>query len=124
MIIADTDVLIDFLKDQGPGADRVAQGIETGALRTTVVTEFELLSGARNERQQVQLRELLAVVVPLPLSSEAASTAASVRRQLELRGKGIGTADYLIAGIALVHGAALLTRNRRHFERIEALHLI
>jgi predicted nucleic acid-binding protein len=32
-------------------------------------------------------------------------------------------ADSLIAGIVLLHGAKLLTRNRRHFERVPSLSL-
>jgi predicted nucleic acid-binding protein len=32
-------------------------------------------------------------------------------------------ADSLIAGIALAQGATLLTRNRRHFARVEGLKL-
>jgi tRNA(fMet)-specific endonuclease VapC len=46
-----------------------------------------------------------------------------VRRALELRGEPIGMADSLIAGIVLQHGGTLLTRNRRHFERVEGLRL-
>jgi predicted nucleic acid-binding protein len=33
-------------------------------------------------------------------------------------GVGIGMGDILIAGIVLAQGGTLLTRNRRHFERI------
>jgi predicted nucleic acid-binding protein len=33
-------------------------------------------------------------------------------------------ADSLIAGIALVNDLSLLTRNRKHFERIEGLRLL
>lgn len=32
-------------------------------------------------------------------------------------------ADSLIAGIVLAHDGILLTRNRKHFERVPALHL-
>ena len=48
MTIADTDVLIDFLSGAEPGASRVSRAIESGALRTTAITRFELLSGARS----------------------------------------------------------------------------
>jgi predicted nucleic acid-binding protein len=39
------------------------------------------------------------------------------------RGIDIGMADSLIAGICLVRGATLLTRNRRHYDRIPGLML-
>jgi len=47
MIIADTDVLIDFLAGKGE-ADAVERLLRRGAIRTTVISRFELLSGAKN----------------------------------------------------------------------------
>jgi len=60
----------------------------------------------------------------LPLDRAAAERAADVRRKLERGGRPIGMGDSLIAGIALVHGLPLLTRNRSHFERVENLKLV
>ena len=45
MIVADTDVLIDYLRGEGPQADRIAFELQHG-LGTTVVTAFELWAGA------------------------------------------------------------------------------
>ncbi len=47
MMIADSDVLIDFLRGKGPAADRMQIEVGTGRLHTTTVTAFELLSGAK-----------------------------------------------------------------------------
>ena len=122
MIVADTDVLIDFLSDTGL-AERVALELETGALATTVVTRFELLSGAQTQRQQKIAKELLNGMATLPLDQAAADDAAAVRRALESRGQGIGMADSLIAGIVRLNGGILLTRNVKHFDRVEGLAL-
>jgi len=124
MIIADTDVLIDFLNGKSPGADWVSREIERGTLRTTAVNQFELLAGAKTSKQELQVQELLAVLAPLALSSDDARQAAALRRSLEEGGRGIGMADYLIAGIVMRHGASLMTRNIRHFGRIEGLALL
>jgi len=124
VIIADTDVLIDFLANHEPAADRVAAELNTGSMATTVVTRFELLVGARDGKKGQSIRKLLDAIIALPLDSLAADRAAEVRRTLERAGQGIGMADSLIAGIALVHGASLLTRNRRHFERVNGLRLV
>lgn len=123
MIVADTDVLIDFLVGHEPAAARVALELEHGALRTTAITRFELLSGARDERQRGAILKVLDAMVTLPLSADAADRAAQVRRDLEARGTPIGMADSLIAGIVLHAGDILLTRNRAHFERVEGLSL-
>jgi len=52
MIVADTDVLIDFLGGHDPAAARIAVELERGDLRTTAITRFELLSGAKTSEQQ------------------------------------------------------------------------
>lgn len=38
-------------------------------------------------------------------------------------GEPIGMGDSLIAGIVLAHGETLMTRNRRHFGRVEGLRI-
>jgi tRNA(fMet)-specific endonuclease VapC len=121
VIVADTDVLIDFLAGHEPAAARVALELELGSLHTTAVTRFELLAGARGERQRRSILQLLAALGTLPLDAAAADRAAAVRRDLEARGAPIGMADSLIAAIVLEAGGILLTRNRGHFERVEGL---
>ncbi|HVT19398.1 MAG TPA: type II toxin-antitoxin system VapC family toxin [Thermoanaerobaculia bacterium] len=124
MTIADTDVLIDYLAGRNEAAAQVATELALGTLVTTVVTRFELLAGARTPRQQETIQQLLEVVPALSLDPASADRAAQVRRTLELRGEPIGMGDSLIAGIVLQNGGALMTRNRRHFERIEGLPLL
>jgi len=123
MIIADTDVLIDFLQGTGASAERVALELEHAQLCTTAVSRFELLAGARSARQHKLVLQLLEALPCLPLDSAAADRAAEVRRSLEKRGQGIGMGDSLIAGIALATKSILLTRNRQHFERVDGLSL-
>jgi predicted nucleic acid-binding protein len=124
MIIADTDVLIDFLAGQEPSASVVGREIERGNLRTTVVSRFELLSGARSARQEKVLHDLLGSIPAFAVDDAASDEAAAVRRTLERAGEPIGMADCLIAGISLAAGAPLLTRNVRHFSRVSGLEVI
>ena len=123
MIVADTDVLIDFLAGRDPGAGRVALDLDRGLLRTTAVTRFELLCGARTARQEDTIRQLLDAIPTLALDQDAADHAARIQRNLQRAGEPIGMADSLIAGIVLSHDAILLTRNRRHFARVIGLRL-
>jgi tRNA(fMet)-specific endonuclease VapC len=120
MTIADTDVLIDYVAGKGE-ADAVERLLRRGALRTTVISRFELLSGAKNAKQLARLLQLLAAVPSLGLDDAAADAASEIRRSLEKSGSPIGMADSLIAGIVTSNGAALLTRNRRHFERVPGM---
>jgi tRNA(fMet)-specific endonuclease VapC len=122
MIIADTDVLVDFLRGGGTAA-RVELEISTGSLRTTVVAAFELWQGARTARAEQNVRTLLEAIEILPLDARAAELAGGVRRLLVGRGADIGVADSLVAGICLGRDGTLLTRNREHFERVDGLRL-
>ena len=122
MTVADTDVLIDYLAGKGE-ADAVERLLRVGALRTTVISRFELLSGARNPKQLARLVQLLGAIPSLELDDAAADAASEIRRSLERSGNTIGMADSLIAGIVTSNGGTLLTRNRRHFERVPGITL-
>jgi tRNA(fMet)-specific endonuclease VapC len=62
-------------------------------------------------------------VPSLGLDDAAADAASEIRRSLERSGYPIGMADSLIAGIVTSNGGTLLTRNRRHFERVPGIRL-
>lgn len=123
MIVADTDVLIDYLADKMPMADTVATWLALGVLHTTAVNRFELLGGSRSDRQRAQIEDLLAGLITLTLDEAAADMAAEIRCSLESRGEGIGMGDSLIAGIVMANGGSLLTRNVNHFSRVAGLRL-
>ncbi len=107
MIVADSDVLIDALRGREPAASRVARELNAGALATTVISVFELVSGARSDKTREKIERFLAPVMVLALDDPAARAAAAVRSALEAAGTPIGTADYLIAGICLSRSATL-----------------
>jgi tRNA(fMet)-specific endonuclease VapC len=122
MTIADTDVLIDYLAGKGE-AGAVARLLNAGGLRTTVINRFELLSGANNQKQLARLLQLLGGIPSLDLDDAAADMASEIHQSLERSGNPIGMADSLIAGIVITSDGTLLTRNRRHFERVPGLRL-
>lgn len=122
MIVADTDVLVDFLRGAGAAA-RIELELSTGSLRTTAIAAFELWQGARSPRAQQDVRTLLEALEILPLDGKGAELAGGVRRLLLARNEDIGVADSLVAGVCLRHEATLLTRNREHFARVDNLRL-
>lgn len=123
MIVADTDVLIDFLRGHGAVADRIAFEIERG-LTTTTVTAFELWAGSTgSKKREGAVNALLSAMQVLPLDPGSARAAADIKSHLQSTGRTMGMADALIAGICVQRKAILLTRNHRHFEGIERLSL-
>lgn len=123
LLIADTDLVIDFLRGTGPGADLVTTAMTDGVLRLTAVTAFELRIGAAFPRQRRHVEVLLARRT-LPLDAPAALLAGEIHARLERKGSRIGVADALIAGICRRFDLPLATRNARHFARVPGLELI
>ena len=118
LILADSDVLIDALRGRERAMARIANELKKTSLGTTTVTVFELLSGANTPANRRTIQKLLAAMRIFAFDQPAAAEA---RQRLEAQGTSIGMADYLIAGICLAHSATLLTRNRRHFEKVPGL---
>ena len=123
-MIIDSDLLIDYLRGWQPVRSRLQQISANGQLQTTVINQFELLAGARQPKEELAVRELLATLDIISLDAEASGLAGKLRCDLLATGEDIGMADSLIAGIALARNLPLFTRNRKHFERVSNLKLI
>lgn len=124
MILADTDVLIDYLAGVQPVAGQVKEFVRSDQLQTSAISCFELVAGAREGRRGDSVRRLVASIPVLPFDGEAAVRAAALHQQAARDGFSIGVADSLIAGIALANDVPLLTRNRRHFQSVVGLRLV
>ncbi len=123
MIVLDTDVMIDILAGEEPWAGWFAELLPSRRLATTSINHFELLAGARTRDEAEKLLTFLRPLAVLPFDPDAADRAADAAADLRRLGKPLPMADLAIAGICLELGASLLTRNRRHFERIDGLRL-
>lgn len=119
--VADTDVLIDFLRGRGDEARRIEFELKTGRLCTTSVSAFELWVGAKSPQETLAVTTLLGALSIIPLDADGAKEGGEVFRTLETKGNTIGMADSLIAGICLSRKAMLITRNKKHFSRVPNL---
>jgi predicted nucleic acid-binding protein len=124
VIVADTDVLIDFHHGIAPVREQIARYIDAEELAITVITVFELMSGGDEGKRARATREFAESLTVLPLEFHSTERAAALSRRLARSGRFIPMADCLIAGIALAHDLPLLTRNRRHFSRVPNLKLV
>ena len=93
MIVADSDVLIDYPWRRQPGAAAVAEALRGGQLHTTILNCFELLAGAQSSQPEESVLALLESLSILPLDFEAARKAAEISRELDRLGVGIGMGD-------------------------------
>jgi tRNA(fMet)-specific endonuclease VapC len=118
--VLDSDVLIDYLRDAGPGRDLMRRIGVTGAYRVTAITAFELALGRDYARNPTPANELLAAPC-LALSRAAGLRAGSLLRELRAAGSAIDVRDAMQAGICLEANSPLITRNLRHFTRVPGL---
>lgn len=112
LLVIDTDVLIDYLRDQ-PQAVAFLEGSDR-PLAASVVSIAELYVGVREGAERQRLDVFVSAFEVLALGQEAAVQAGFFRRQYG-RSHGTGLADALIAAIVQTAGATLATLNRRHF---------
>jgi predicted nucleic acid-binding protein len=108
-VLVDTDVLIDHLRGYRP--------LEVGAhMSISAVTRAELYAG--HERNEPAVKALLEQMSELDIERSVARRAGRIKRDT-----GLKLGDALIAATALEYELPLMTRNRRHFERVAGLRL-
>ena len=99
---------------------RRAQGI----LTFSTITVMEVIRGFQRSQVSRRLQAFLAAIALeeiLPFDQPAAELAGRIAGELERIGQPIGTADPMIAAIALHHGLELVTGNTAHFQRIQQI---
>ena len=127
-VCLDTDFLIALLRNNLDAVKKAEKlDSDKAEVATTSMNAFELYLGAyRSALAEKNLREtdeLLSSVTILPLSKESSKRSSEILARLLRMGEPIGIRDAIIAGIALVEGHVLLTRNVVHFSRIIGLSL-
>jgi tRNA(fMet)-specific endonuclease VapC len=124
--LVDTAWVIHWLNGREDIRHRLDEVKEEG-LGLSVVSLAELYEGVyhgRNQRAAEEgLRDFLTGADILLVDQGTAEVFGRERGRLRAARKIIGDFDLLIAATALQLGLTLLTNNRRHFERIEGLHI-
>ena len=126
----DTSQIVDLIRgrDLSAAACFGAAVLAEVPIMVSAPVRFELVSGAHAsrspDRKLVQLANLLAQCVEIDFAIADADVAGRVDADLRRRGRPIGDIDTLIAGQALARGWTVVTRNVRHFGRVEGLALI
>jgi len=120
-ICVDTDIIIDHLMGRNPGADLYAQIVIEEIPCTTYITKFELLCGARSQKEQRIINECLLGFKILPFDEISSHEAAKIYRDLKRKGRLIDVRDILIAGVAIAKQLPIATKNINDFKRIRGL---
>lgn len=132
MIHLDTSFLVDLIRETRRGVDGPAltwlnsNAQEQLAISTPVLCE--LMVGAAlhavPEEEKKRVRRVCGGLPVVAVDEQVPDVYADFAAKLIQQGTSLATMDLLIASVAAVAGAALLTRNARHFERIPGLRVI
>jgi tRNA(fMet)-specific endonuclease VapC len=118
--VLDTDTCVHLLR--GTRAVLERRRAEAGPVATTWITAAELYYGAAKskdpERNRALVSQFLDTLPVLGLEAASAALFGEFKALLERRGERLDDADLLIAAVAAVHGAAVVTGNHRHHGRI------
>lgn len=132
MIHLDTSFLVDLLReaqrgDAGPATRELAELAEED-LWISVFVACELQTGIelskRPERERERVAELTGGLQVLFPDARFASAYGRLLAELTRRGDAIAAMDLLIGTAAILEGAALVTRNERHFSRLPGLRVL
>jgi tRNA(fMet)-specific endonuclease VapC len=121
MILCDSTVIIDALN----GVEAVKQNLlrfPPGNLFISMVTEWEVLAGARSKAEQNRFQKALGRYHIIELDTIAARQAGILLKTYHLS-HGLLIPDALIAATALRHGLLLYTDNKRDFQFINSLRI-
>jgi tRNA(fMet)-specific endonuclease VapC len=126
LYLIDTDWIVDSLHGQRQAAQTLIELAPEG-LAVSYITYAELYQGAHYasdpDNSLRVLDEFIEGVELVPLNLEIMQRFAIIRGHLQQQGTPIGEMDLLIAATALNHDLTIVTRNRRHFERVPDLKL-
>jgi predicted nucleic acid-binding protein len=119
--LVDTDVIINYLKGKNKSKDflmRIIDGEVVGFF--SVITEAELLSGAKDAKDEASIYDLLDVMEAIEVEREIAITAGKLRRKY-YAAYDTELPDAIIAATAKERGLILATANERHFRMFEEI---
>jgi tRNA(fMet)-specific endonuclease VapC len=110
--LLDTSIIIDFLAGDQKIVAIIREILASEEVKTTTITEYELLRHKSKIRKQAAERFLSGATV-CSFDRSAAREAAKLFEELQAAGRMVNENDLLIAGIALANDEVLLTRDQK-----------
>lgn len=118
MVLIDTDVLIDYLREREEAVSFLNSIVDEIAI--SAITVAELYAGVREGAERKKLDTFISAFEIVKIDGEIAVQGGLFRRDF-VRSHGVGLADALIAASAVSCGATLVTLNDKHFPMLDSV---
>lgn len=128
MVCIETTILVDILRGKKE-AKILLESLDkkNEVLTVAAPSVTELISGAilypKVEKEKDKVIEFLSSFIILNLDMKSAILAGEIEAKLSKRGEMIEIDDVMIAAIAKSNNESLVTKNKKHFERIDGLRI-
>lgn len=115
IILLDTTVLIDVLRNRAHRRDVLVDLVEQGhTLATSAINVAEVYAGMR-PHEATETDRLLRSIESYPTTAAVARHAGMLKFAYSQKGKTLSLSDMIVAATALTHSASLMTDNRKDF---------
>ena len=122
-ILADTDVVIEYLRTKDKSKSLLIELIQRHDVFLTPITEFELFLGAKTTRHNNDLKMLFNEIEVMPFDFGCGEISANIWKDFKDKHQHLEIRDIFIASIAIHNNAWLCTFNKKHFKGIKDIRI-
>jgi tRNA(fMet)-specific endonuclease VapC len=122
-VCLDSDILIDFLRNDKQGVEILSQ-LENDELYITSINSFEIFKGLKNSTlSREEIIDFLSHFKILSFDYDCSEKATEIFNYLKSKGEMIELTDIMIASICIIKKQKLATHNKKHFTKIPEIEL-
>ena len=114
MFVPDTNIIIQAFLGKEPYASWLVENIKAKKMLLSAVVLAELLSGANKDEENAIIK-MLNVVEVFSVGKKVAQIGGEYRRKYNQKSKKVWLMDCLIAATCKVHGATLVTYDKKDY---------
>ena len=127
-ILVDSDIMIDFLNNQGSAVNFFKETNSDKELFISIISWAEVIYGfkkIKSSNKERLFEDFLEVnrIVIISIDKKVAEKYLDIKINLEIKRIPLDEFDLLIAATAMANNLLLATRNIKHFKRIKDLSL-
>lgn len=123
-MVVDTSIFIEYLRAADKASTAFQQLPDQSLLYVSSVTLYELYMGATTPSKWTDVQTITEDIAVLFFDQAVAEKAALIYQQLKKANRLIEFRDIFIAATALVNQVPILTKNGKHFQRIQNLAVV